>query len=155
MLKKIYQSLKTTKELGKSGKIHKKILSRLYIMFVMLVIALGIIVYDIIIGRLNPSVALLCITITTILGFFMSRMNKIVWDEKQELLVAGKMDWTNGAVLALYMAARFTSKYFLNNIYHNAAAAFAISMSILVGFALGRFLGIAFTVRKTYLARKK
>lgn len=153
MFKKIYHTIETTHNLNNSGKLHKKITLQLYMMLGMILVGLGIIIYDIIVGRISPLIAFITIVVTTLIGYFMARMNKIVWDEEQELLVAGKMDWTNGIILAVYMSLRLGSKYFLNNIYHNTATVFAISMAILAGIALGRFLGISFTVRKTYLKR--
>lgn len=153
MLKKIYQGFKETKELREDGKIHGKLLFRLYMMLAMVVLAFGFIIYDITIGHLNFQLALICVLVTSILGFLMSKTNKIIWDEKQELLVAGKMDLISVIVLALYIVARVASDIYLNNLYHNSVIVFGISMSILAGFALGRYLGLVFTVRKTFIDR--
>jgi len=153
MLKKIYHSLQTTKKLGENGKLHKQILLRLFIMLGMTAFAFGVVAFDIIIGRLHIVISIAFIFITFVLGFLMSSTNKIIWDEKQELFVAKKMDLTSVIVLVTYMAARLGSKYLLNSIYHNTTVVFAITMSIIAGLSLGRLLGLTFMVRKTYLIK--
>lgn len=150
MFKKIYQNLKVARDLSLEGKLHKKLLIRLYMMFIMVFFAFGVVIYDIAIYRINFFVSIFIIFITFILGYFMSKTSKISWDEEQELMVAGKMDLTSGIVLIIYVATRLISRYLLDNIYHDAVVVFAITMSIMAGFALGKFLGFVSLVRKTY-----
>lgn len=151
MFNKIFHSFQLTKELHETGQLHKKIKIRLYMMAVMVLIGFGIIVYDIVVGRISFIMALIYILITAILGLLMSKTNKMDWDEETELLVAGKMDWTSGIILAIYMLVRLGSRVYLNNFYHNAVTVLAISMAIMAGFALGNFIGLTLTVRRTYL----
>lgn len=151
MFNKISDSFKLTKELHVTGQLHKKINTRLFMMAAMVLIGFGVIVYDIVIGRIGFVMALIYGSIATISGLLMSKTNKMDWDEEKELIVAGKMDWTSGIILAVYMLVRLGSRFYLNNFYHNAVTVLAISMAIMAGFALGKFIGLTLTVRRTYL----
>ena len=144
------KSLETTRSLHDAGLLHKKIVNRLRLMAALVLGGTAILIYDLAAGTFSFLPAIAIILPCFIVGVFMARMYKMDWSEEEELVIAGKMDSGSLAILAAYILFRIASRYLLDSVYTTASAAFAAGMAALVGIALGRLIGMAIIVERTY-----
>jgi peptidoglycan/LPS O-acetylase OafA/YrhL len=149
-IKDVHDSIETTHELYKEGKLHRQVIWRLRIMALLVGLAGGIVLYDVVAHVLPPPIAAVIILMTTFIGIGMARIYKFDWSEEEELIVTQRMDWVSGLILVAYIILRLVSRSIIDGYYHNGQLTLALSLAALVGIALGRLIGMTIIVRRTY-----
>jgi hypothetical protein len=155
MIKKFKKDIQDTQVIFQNGKIHHMILLRIYYILIMLIIGLGIIIYDILLNRFTVLPALVLMAIGYLIGFYFSKARKMDWDEEKKLVYLKRFDLTSGILLAIYIIIRIIIKLFLDNYYHNASEVLAGSIALLVGGSAGNFIGFALAIKKTHEENNK
>src|SRR4051812_7403741 len=90
--------------LREEGKLHKKLISRLRILFLISLILAGIVVFNIVLRGANPLIAGLMACLGILLGFFVfSRMNVVHLNETEKVVQISKMDILGYVTLGLYI----------------------------------------------------
>lgn len=153
-LKAAQQGLGTTRELYQSGKLHSRIILQLRMMAALSLIALGLIIYEIIIGNISWLLAVSIGLPSVLVGLGFSRIYRMDWSEEEELLVLRKMDWTSGLILAVYILSRITLRPLLTGLHVSASLILAITFVTLFGIMVGRFIGLTRIIHRTYNERE-
>lgn len=130
------------KALQREGKLHKKLVSRVRILFIISLIMVGIVIGNIVIGGAHILVAGLLVIAGYFMGMYLfSRMNTVVWNEEEEILKAGKMDVIGYASIALYIVIEIGLRTLLKDVYPTNLATIYILAGV-SGMLFGRSLGM-------------
>lgn len=141
--------LKEVRVLRKEGKLHKKLLSRVRILFIVSGIMLAIVVFDIFFHGLNALIALALAIMGFVLGrFVFSRMNVVNWNEQDEILQTGKMDVVGYASIGLYILVEILFRTFLHDYFPSSAT--ALLLAGIFGTIFGRAVGTVYTIHSVY-----
>lgn len=135
----------------KAGKLHPKLKKRLLMLGGIAIVATGIAVYDMLFKGLGalPVIGYACFGF--ILGFFLfNKINKITWDENEEIIKLGKFDIATFVILLIYIAYRISIHYYLANHFDDAISVSGYSLGTLVGGIIGRLLGMVWTVNRVH-----
>ncbi len=140
----------TIKNLHKEGKLHKKLVTRLSILFVILLIICGVLVYDIIFKNLPWMPVIGFASFGFILGFFIFRhLNKITWDEEKEVVSIGRFDLASFVILIIYIGYRILVDFYLKNHFTGIAIS-GFGMATLFGGMAGRLIGTRQTIGRVH-----
>lgn len=150
MIAKLKKEIQDTHKIYQKGKLHRMVLLRIYYILVMLIIGLGIVIYDILLSRFSILPALIFVALGYFIGFYFSKARKMEWDKEKELVYLRRFDLTSGVLLALYITIRIVIKLFLDNYYHNASEVLAGSIALLIGGSAGSFIGFSLAIRKAH-----
>lgn len=119
--------------------IDKKLQRSLRIYFIISLILIGVISFEIITGVVKIEFALIGIAIGVFLGFFTARMYHISWDHDAKQIVS-KLDKFGGIILVLYIILAFSRKIIISYFIHGPAVG-GVSIAIVTGIMVGRVLG--------------
>lgn len=126
--------------------IDKRLLLRLGIFLVIALVILGIVVRDVWIGDLVWWLAALGFLVGTLIGYVLGRMLTVRWHETKQKAVM-HMDVAGFVAIGLYVALRFGGNFILSE-WLTGVALSTLSLAILAGALLGRFLGLRISVVK-------
>lgn len=107
-MKKTIEGFKKRRNFSKKH-IDKKLSNRLRIFFLVITILLGIVTYDVIIGKISILLALLGLCLGILLGWIAGRMFKIFWHTETKKVVS-RIDKIGAIFLILYMAIEIGKK---------------------------------------------
>ena len=112
-------------------------------------ILLGIVAYQVIARGLSLSISLALAALGFALGLLVfSRMNKVVWNEEEEVIKTGRMELLGFGILALYIAFEVGLRTFLNSEFAGTFAAVAYLLAGIGSSLLGRSIGTLIAIRK-------
>lgn len=155
-LKTVTDSIKDVRKLHKEDRLHSRIVWRLWYMSIMIIFSAVIVIYDMIRGNESIGLLISLMFMGGLIGLIMIRIYKFDWDAKKELVVAKKYDAQSFLVLAAYIVSRIYMEVSFEEVYnHHIIKAIAASLSVLIGLASVRLIGLAIAVSKTFKNRKK
>jgi hypothetical protein len=131
-------------------QVSRRLRIRLAIFLAIGIAILGFIVRDAARGDLAWWLAALGILVGTAAGTALGRMLTIKWHETREEAVF-EMDVAGGIGIALYIAFDLSREWLLGRWVHGAALT-ALSLAILGGALIGRYLGMALSVKRVLKA---
>ena len=140
----------TADELLREGKLDKKLKRRLWF-FEVLCFVFGLItVYDILFEGFYWFDVFLVVAVSFFFGFFiLSKLNKVSWDKRKQMMVTLKMDIWGVFILISYIATRIISDVYLHDFFDgNASKVFAYTFFTIFGVTLGRFVGVLVSIYK-------
>jgi Trk-type K+ transport system membrane component len=144
----------TADELSRDGKLDKKLKRRLRF-FEILTFIFGLItVYDILFEGFYWFNVFLVVALSFVFGFFaLSKINKVSWDKRKQMMVTLKMDIWGVFILVVYVLTRIVSDIYLHDFFDgNMSKVFAYTFFTIFGVTLGRFVGVLVSI---YLAEPK
>jgi Na+/proline symporter len=131
------------KRLFEEGKVHKKLITRVRMLFIIAVILIGIVLYNIVTRNISAYVAFAVALLGYVLGrTLFSGMSKVVWNEEEEELQAGKMDIVGFASIGLYVLFEIGLRTFLKDAYPDSAMATVYILAGVGGTLFGRTFGM-------------
>ena len=149
------EELETIQELHKTGKLDKRLVWRMVILFFVSIITFGILSYDLFFENLEilPTVGFAIFGF--ILGFYIFvRMNKVTWDNERQIVAMGRFDFVTIVLIILYVLYRIGIDKYLEGQYDDAFEVSAYSLATLFGGMLGRFLGTLYAIDKSHKEKK-
>jgi hypothetical protein len=142
------------KRLEEEGWLHKRLLTRTRILFVIALIMLGFVVFDVLEHGLNPFLAGGLGIFGFLLGVYVfSQISNVSWNEEEEVIKSGKMDTLGFISLGLYVLFEIGLRTFLRDYY--PAAAVPLVLATICGTLLGRVIGTLAEIHRVYLAQHK
>jgi len=142
-------SLSTFRELNSDGKLHKRLVFQLLLLTTISLILLGVVMYQVLFGGLNISIAVSIALVSFLLGLFLfSKMNKVVWNEEEELVKTGRMEILGVAVLVLYIGFEVGLRTLLAAEFTGGFAATAYLLAGVGASLLGRSVGTIVSIQK-------
>lgn len=121
-----------------------KLLFRLGVFLVIALVMVGIVVTDVVNEELSWWLALAGFIVGTGIGYILGRMLTVKWHETKQKAVI-EMDIVGFVAIGLYVAFRFGGTFVLSE-WLTGAALSTLSLAILAGALLGRFLGLRISV---------
>lgn len=141
-------TMSTVRRLQRDGKLHKRVLFRLWYMFIIALAASVVLVYELFTTDFSWVVALVTLAVSIILGVWFSNIYRIRWDEAEQLIAMRRFDRWSASFLVVYIALRYGVEYFVSQTYPGTILAFGIGICMLAGVAMGRFLGLNFAIKR-------
>ena len=132
--------------------VHHKLAKRMKIYFFISAIMVGIVVYEVIITWLNPLLALGLAVLGGIIGFFVSRMFHIFWDEKEQVITS-RIDQIGGIILWIYLIFSF-ARHYLIGLFVATPLVFVVTFALVGWIMVGRFLGMRSKILKVFKGQK-
>ncbi|MFH1048751.1 MAG: hypothetical protein V1732_03750 [Patescibacteria group bacterium] len=126
--------------------IDRKLFNRLRIFFVIVVILVGLMLYDVFEGILGVNLAFGGFIPGLLIGFFASRIFLIHWHEESAKVVS-RMDAIGVIILLCYIFFALSRAWIFEHWIHGAALT-AFTFSIMGGIMLGRLLGMRLNIKK-------
>lgn len=137
------------KQLHTEGKLHKRLVFQLRLLTFISLALLGVVVYQIATNNLSILLSGAIALGSFLLGLFVfSKMNKLVWNEEEELIKTARMEWLGGAVLVLYIAFEISLRTLLNTEFSGTFAATAYLLAGIGASLLGRSLGTIVAIHR-------
>lgn len=127
-------------------KIHKKLKNKLLLYSILFLITTGILAYDILFKSTPIYLAAIGFLIGLLVGELTQRMNKITWEDDDELVVA-KIDYIGGVIFILYILLELNRNNFVGLFVHGQEAA-GVSVAILSGIYFIRNLNMRHKILK-------
>lgn len=119
--------------------LHSRVILNLRIFYLISVILIGVVIYEILTNRVSLSLALNSVTVGTIVGIFTARMYLFSWDKDAKKVIQ-RLDMFGIIILVIYiLASVFRGKIigqFVTPDYVTGA-----SLSIATGLMIGRAIG--------------
>ena len=129
----------------------KSLMFRLRLFLTISLILLGIIIYDLIVGKITFSLAVLGIGVGIIIGLIAGRMFKIHWHEDKKKVVS-KLDVLGIGILILYIFFEiFRGKIF--GVLLQDSQTWTFTFAFFSGTMFGRFLTMGFNIRSILYSR--
>lgn len=151
MIFAVHPELQEFNTLEKTGKIHSRLRNRILFLIGVGTVSTGMIVYDIFFRDLEPLGVVGFASFGFILGFFIfNKINKLTWDEDEEVVKIGKFDLATFIILAGYIIYRILIHVFLENAFHKAILVSGYSLATLVGGIIGRILGMIWLINRIH-----
>jgi len=145
-MKHVFQSVKTLKE---EGKLHTRLVFQIRLLTTISAVLLAVVAYQVFVHGIDLMLTLGIATLGFILGLFIfSKMNKLVWNEEEEVIKTGRMEILGFVVLALYIAFEIGLRTVLSNEFPGSFAAIAYLLAGMGSSLLGRSLGTLVAIRK-------
>lgn len=143
--------LREVRILKREGKLHRKLIFRMRMLFVISLILLGIVAFNLVFRAVNPLIALAMAAVGFFLGLrVFSRMNPVSWNEQEAVVQADRMDKIGYATLAAYIAFEISFRTFLDYSFPLSATAFLFAG--IFGTIFGRAVGTVLTIHKVFQA---
>lgn len=134
------------------GLLHSRLIRRIRLLAGISITMLAMASYEVVRYGLDMRIALAIAIVAFILGIVIfARMNKVVWDEKEEVIAAGRIDAVGFAVIVLYITFDVALRTFVSHEYAGVVTGyvlFGIGASL-----LGRSLGTLFAIER--LAKRR
>ncbi|MFZ3044190.1 MAG: hypothetical protein WA058_03765 [Minisyncoccia bacterium] len=141
--------LKETRILMAAGKIHKKLISRVSMLFIISLILGVIVIYNLIFKSANSLIVGGLVIAGFAFGLFIfSRMNVVNWNEEDEVLQVGRMDTLGFVILGLYIAFEIGLRTLLKDFYPASATTFILAA--IFGTLLGRAVGTIVEIHRVF-----
>ncbi|MGB8194587.1 MAG: hypothetical protein WCF67_21830 [Chitinophagaceae bacterium] len=133
---------------GKNAKqyVERKLLRRLWIFFVVFVLLLAVIIYEVKVGYLEASACVGAMMLGAMIGAVFVRRKRVYWEEETSKVIA-RMDRIGIGLLVIYVFFSISRHLFLHNWLHGHQLT-AFSFSLTAGAMLGRLLSIRSQVRQ-------
>jgi hypothetical protein len=133
---------------GKNAKkyVERKLMRRLRIFFVVFIILIGVIIYEISQQYLEASACVGAMMLGMLSGAVFVRRKRIYWEEETSQIIA-RMDRIGIGLLIIYILFSVIRHFFLHNWLHSHRLT-AFSLSLTAGAMLGRLLSIRSQVRQ-------
>ncbi len=145
-MNQLFQSVKALKQ---EGKLHARLVFQIRLLSAISLILLGVVVYQVLVHGIGLALTTGIATLGFFLGLFVfSKMNKLVWNEEEEVIKTGRMELLGFVVLALYIAFEIGLRTILNNEFPESFAAVAYLLAGIGSSLLGRSLGTLVAIRK-------
>lgn len=132
--------------------VHQKLSKKMKIYFLFSLIMIGIVIYEVIVTKFNPFLALGIRAIGLIGWFFISRMFQIYW-HKDEQVVTSRIDRIGWIILWIYLVFSFW-RHFLIGLIVPSPLVFVVTFSLVAGIMIGRFIGMWDTIMKILKKQK-
>lgn len=136
------------KKRHEAGKryVHPKLRRSLRIYFIVSLIVLILVIYDMFRDHANPLLVLLGLIVGIIVGKMFTRIYKITWDDKGGNVIQN-MD-IYGIVLIIFYIAFDLSREHLVEIFIHGGSVASVSLALLAGAFYGRVLGSIKVIRR-------
>lgn len=144
----IFQEIKALK---KEGKVHDTLLMRTRLLFLIALILLLVIIFNMYVKEITNYLTLLGFGVVGfLLGFYiLSQMSMIKWDEEDEVERVGNMDAVGFSALGFYILFEIGLRTFLSAYFPPSAP--PLLLAVVFGIVLGRALGTLIEIHKVYL----
>lgn len=140
---------KETYKLRQEGVLHKRLLTRLRMTFIISIILGGITAFNILFRDANALIAGVLAFGGFILGLFIfSRMNIVNWNEEEEAVQMGKMDTIGYLTLGLYILFEIGLRIYLNSMFPLSPVVFLLAA--IFGTLFGRATGMVIEIHKVF-----
>lgn len=126
--------------------IDRGLLFRLSIFLVIALIIFGVVLRDVYEGLLTWQLAVVGIGIGAVIGYILGRILTVSWHETKQKAVL-EMDVVGIIAIILYVALRVSENWLFGH-WLSGAALSTLSLAVLAGVLLGRFLGLRISVMK-------
>jgi len=148
------EQIETVEMLKNTGKLERKLVYRIVMLFFITLITFLILIYDVLFKNLNLLGVIGFSIFGFLLGFFVfTRMNKVVWDQKREIVAIGRFDFTSIVLLLTYILYRIEISIFLQDYYTTAFEISGFSLATLFGGMLGRFIGTFYSIHQAHIEK--
>lgn len=145
----MFKIFKELESLRKQGRIHKKLIVRTRMLFIISAVFGFITIYNTVLRNVNIIGVLLLAILGFLFGFIIfSRMYTIKWDEQKSVVQTGKMDLIGFVVLGLYIGFEILLKMLLKDFYPVSAGTFI--MSGMFGVFAGRITGMTIEIQEVF-----
>lgn len=142
---------KEVRILRQEGKLHKKLISRVRTLFIISLILLWIVVFNLIFRGVDVLLAGALAVIGFVLGLYVfSHMNVVNWSEQNKVVRTGRMDIVGYVALSLYITFEIGFRTFLRDFYPVSATAFLLAG--IFGTIIGRAVGTVIEIHRVFLA---
>ena len=132
--------------------VERKLVIRLHVFFVIMILLLGIIVYEIGNQYITPSKAASAFSIGVLTGVVFSRRKKILWEEETSMVIA-RMDRIGIILLAVYIPyVIFRHQWLTHWFYGHELTAFSLSLA--AGAMAGRLFNMRRQIRRVLKHKK-
>ncbi|MFA7285263.1 MAG: hypothetical protein WC011_00235 [Candidatus Paceibacterota bacterium] len=146
--------IETVEMLKKAGKLERKLVYRIIMLFFITLITFVMLVYDLFLNNLNLFGVVFFSIFGFVLGFYIfTRMNKVVWDQKREIVAMGKFDLTSFVLVLIYIAYRIEVGLLLKDYYGDGFEVYGFSLATIFGGMLGRFIGTFYSIHKAHIEK--
>ena len=139
--------------LREEGKLHKKLITRTRMLFIISAILFSVVAYNLIFRSVDLVVAGVLAFAGFLLGLLVfSRMNVVQWNEEDSVVQTGRMDVLGFTVLGLYIVFEIGLRTFLKDFYPASATPFLLAgiFGTLFGRAVGTVVEIHRVFRSTH-----
>lgn len=123
-----------------SRHVHKKIIFRVRIFFVLSIIFAGILSWDLITGQISLVILLISLLVGVGGGIVASRSSHLTWDHDGKQIV-GKMDKIGVVVLILYICFAFFRNQIVGVFVHGPLLG-TVTIALMGGLFIGQIIGI-------------
>lgn len=139
---------------GKNAKQHveRKLIIRLRIFFIVFIVLIGIIVYEINRQYLPAAACIGAIMLGVLIGAVFVRRKRIYWEEETARVIA-RMDRLGIGLLIIYIIFAISRHWLLHQWLHGDELT-AFSLSLAAGAMLGRLLSMRSQIRQILKDRK-
>lgn len=140
-------------ELHKKGKLHQKLIRRLFIMGVLAILFGAIAIYDTLSTNLRWYTAIGGFSAGLISGkFLFKRIYTAVWDEEKQVIVTGKIDRIGFFLFGIYFLSRILIEVVLRYFWHDVHVVSGIAFAVFSGIMFARLNAL---MRATRLSHRK
>lgn len=129
-----------------------KLVNKLRLYTVIMVVMVAIVIYEVLISKFSPELAVVGFISGIVVGIFVARIYKLSWDESNNN-VTGTVDVIGGIILVLYFTYIFTRTYYLGQ-WVSGIPLFAFILSMTAGTMFGRIINTRHDVLKILRALK-
>lgn len=124
----------------KHGKhIDKKLKFRLRIYFAISIILLGIVLFEVLTGRVSIVLALIGLLVGTAVGIIAARMFLFSWDKDAKKVIS-RLDIVGGLILAVYIVTAIFRGRIIGHFVQGSYVT-GTSLSVVTGIMIGRVFG--------------
>jgi hypothetical protein len=138
-------------ELHKKGRLHRKLIRRLFIMGVLAILFGAIAIYDTLSTNLRWYTALGGFSIGLVVGgFLFKRIYTAFWDEEKQVVIAGKIDRIGFLLFGIYFLSRILIEVVLRYFWHDVHVVSGIAFAVFSGIMFARFHALVKAVRLSH-----
>lgn len=138
----------THKKRHEAGKqyVHPKLRRSLRIYFIVSLIVLILVIYDMFRDHANPFLVLLGLIVGIVVGKAFTRIYKITWDDEGGNVIQ-RMDILGIVLIIFYIAFDLSREHLVEIFIHGGSVA-SVSLALLSGALYGRVLGSVGVIRR-------
>jgi hypothetical protein len=141
--------LKEVQALIEEGKLHRRLIIRIYLLFGVSLVLAGIVIFNVLVRGANPLIASAFMAGGFVLGMVVfSRMISVQWDEEKEEVSTARMDALGYVILGLYIVFEIGLRTELRNIFPVSGTVFILAT--VAGTLLGRSVGTVVEIHRVY-----
>ncbi len=135
--------------LRQEGKLHKKLIFQIRMLFFISLVLLGVVLFNIIFRDADWLVAAALSGIGFLLGLYIfSRMNVVNWNEEDEVVQTGRMGTVGYVTLGLYIAFEIGLRTFLHDFSPVSVTAYLLAG--IFGTLFGRVVGLVVEIHRVF-----